>query len=95
MGDAQMSSNEAMLNHDMHAFYSNFLNLMRDDQLIGCETRQGDGGGSCPNAALAAGSIADVTPFTTGPYGAFPGSVVWQVCAPQCMVSLVLAQASR
>ena len=52
---------------DMQAFYSNFLDLIRDDQLIGCETRTGEGGGSCPNPALAAGSIADVTPFTTGP----------------------------
>ena len=66
MGDAQMSSNEAMLNHEMSAFYSNFLDLMRDDQLIGCEAKQGEGGGSCPDAALASGSIADVTPFTTG-----------------------------
>ena len=51
----------------MQAFYSNFLDLIRDDQLIGCETRTGEGGGSCANPALAAGSIADVTPFTTGP----------------------------
>ena len=51
----------------MQAFYANFLDLIRDDQLIGCETRTGEGGGSCPNPALAAGSIADVTPFTTGP----------------------------
>eukprot|EP01043_Picozoa_sp_COSAG02_P038321 COSAG02_NODE_2945_length_7687_cov_25.192541_7_plen_209_part_00 len=68
----------------MHAqaFYTNFLDLIRDDQLIGCEAKQGEGGQSCPDAALAAGSIADVTPFTTGPYGAFPGSVVWQSAYP-------------
>ena len=42
----------------MQAFYANFLDLIRDDQLIGCETRTGEGGGSCPNPALAAGSIA-------------------------------------
>jgi hypothetical protein len=64
------------------AFYKNFLVLIRDDQLIGCEAMQGEGGQSCPDAALAAGSIADVTPFTTGPYGAFPGSVVWQAAYP-------------
>ena len=64
------------------AFYTNFLNLIRDDQLMGCETKQGEGGQSCPNAVLSAGSIADVTPFTTGPYGAFPGSVVWQAAYP-------------
>ena len=56
MGDAQMSSNEAILNHDMEAFYANFLNLIRDDQLMGCETKQGEGGQSCSNAALAAGT---------------------------------------
>lgn len=74
-----MSSNEAMLNHDMHAFYANFLNLIRDDQLMGCERMDAINGDlACKNPALAAGSVADVTPFTTGPYGAFPGSVVWQ-----------------
>ena len=77
-----MSSNEAMLNHDMHAFYKNFLDLIRDDQLMGCETKQGEGGQSCTDPTLNAGSIADVTPFTTGPYGAFPGSVVWQAAYP-------------
>lgn len=61
-----MSSNEAMLNHDMHMFYSNFLDLMRDDQLMGCEVMAAiNGDAVCPNPALAAGSIGDVTPFTT------------------------------
>ena len=33
MGDAHMSSNEAMMNHDMQTFYLNFLRNIRDDQL--------------------------------------------------------------
>jgi len=82
MGDAQMSSNEALLNHDMEAFYGNYLDLIRDDQLIGCEIPTGEGGGSCSNAALHRGSLPDVVPFTTGPYGAFPGSTVWQAAYP-------------
>ena len=82
MGDAHMSSGEAILNHDMEAFYSNFLDLMRDDQNIGCEVPMGEGGGSCSDAALHRGSLPDVVPFTTGPYGAFPGSTVWQSAYP-------------
>jgi hypothetical protein len=66
MGDAHMSSNEAILNSDMHAFYRNFLALIRDDQLIGCAAAGGTGGSACANPALHKGSVADVTPFTTG-----------------------------
>ena len=51
-----MSSNEAMLNYDMHAFYANFLNLIRDDQLMGCELMDAINGDlACKNPALAAG----------------------------------------
>ena len=82
MGDAQVSSNEAMLNFDMEAFYNNYLRVMRDDQLIGCETPMGEGGGSCQNAGLHAGSLPDVVPFTTSPYGGFPGSTVWAAAYP-------------
>lgn len=82
LGDAQMSSDEAMLNHDMEAFYANFLDVIRDDQLLGCEVPMGEGGGSCSDAALKEGSLPDVVPFTTGPYGGFPGSVVWQAAYP-------------
>jgi len=32
MGDGQLSADEAIFNFDMAAFYSNWLNLMRDDQ---------------------------------------------------------------
>eukprot|EP00665_Eupelagonemidae_sp_cell47_P006968 gene6968-3343_t len=82
LGDAHVSSNEAMLNHDMRAFYRHFLRLIRDDQRLGCGAAVGEGGGGCADPAAAAGSLPDVVPFTTGPYGGFPGSPVWQAAYP-------------
>lgn len=79
MGDAQVTSNEAMLNFDMQAFYENFLDAMRDDQLWGCSSRHNDGGQTCGgmSAAEAAGSLPDVVPFDG--IGGNPGCPVWQV----------------
>ena len=47
MGDAQVSSNEAMLNFDMESFYVNFFKDIRNDQLLGCESRHSDSGRVC------------------------------------------------
>lgn len=77
-GDAHMSSYCQTLNNDMKSFYRHFLRLIRDDQQLGCETPVGHGGQGCSVAQSQRGSIPDVVPFTTGPYGGFPGSPVWQ-----------------
>ena len=52
MGDAQASADEANLNYDMQAFYSEFLNKIRDDQLRYDGTHPTD-----------KGALADVVPF--------------------------------
>eukprot|EP00656_Telonema_subtile_P057673 TRINITY_DN9541_c0_g2_i4.p1 TRINITY_DN9541_c0_g2~~TRINITY_DN9541_c0_g2_i4.p1 ORF type:complete len:563 (+),score=74.38 TRINITY_DN9541_c0_g2_i4:1409-3097(+) len=79
MGDAQVSSNEAMLNFDMQAFYESFLHAMRDTQLWGCAARHNDGGSTCGGQTTqeAAGSLPDVVPFDG--IGGSPGCPVWSV----------------
>eukprot|EP00054_Salpingoeca_dolichothecata_P025500 m.179111 g.179111 ORF g.179111 m.179111 type:complete len:1109 (+) comp25377_c0_seq1:111-3437(+) len=75
MGDAHMSSLEAQVNRDMQSFHENFLRNIRDDQLYGCTHNPHS---ACSDPSSDAGSVGDVTPFTTTPYGSFPGSPVWQ-----------------
>ena len=65
MGDAQASSDEAMLNFDMLTFYRKFLRDMADDQ----SRWRGD--------AADAGSLPDVVPYDG--IGGHPGCLVWQV----------------
>ena len=66
MGDAQVTSHEAMLNFDMQTFYEKFFDDIRDDQVWGCSSRHSDGGLTCNaggggqlTAAEAAGSVAE------------------------------------
>lgn len=71
MGDAQVTSHEAMLNFDMQTFYEKFFDDIRDDQVWGCSSRHSDGGLTCTaggggsvahnqlTAAEAAGSVAE------------------------------------
>lgn len=75
MGDAFLSSNEAMFNFDMQAFYESWLRSIRDDQRRGCASRIPT---PCPDPAAEAGSVGDVSPFERTPYGLFPGSPAWQ-----------------
>ena len=65
MGDAQSSSDEAMLNFDMRGFYSKFLNDMLDDQARWDESSSDKG------------ALADVVPYDG--IGGLPGCQVWQV----------------
>ena len=66
-GDAQSSSDEAMLNFDMRGFYAKYLRDMMDDQ-----SRRD------PNVpANESGAIADVVPYDG--IGGLPGCPVWQV----------------
>ena len=84
MGDAHMSSDGLMQHYNSLDFHAQFLQSMRDDQLKGCSSvadtplYQHCNGETDPMAiALMDGSIPDVVPYSTGPYGSFPGSPVW------------------
>jgi hypothetical protein len=63
MGDAQSSADEANMNFDMHAFYEEFMNKIRDDQLRYDENHPDD-----------KGALADVVPFDG--IGGNPGCTV-------------------
>lgn len=79
MGDAHMSANEFAFNFDCRQFHRSFLQSIRDDQVRGCQYNPlTDRDAPCGDPVLQNGSVPDVTPFTTGPYGANPGSPVWQ-----------------
>jgi len=70
MGDAHMSSSELAFNFDGQQFHRSFLSSIRDDQIRGCQNNPAtDRDSPCSNPALMNGSVPDVTPFTTGPYG--------------------------
>lgn len=66
MGDAQSSADEAAMNFDMLAFYSEFMNKIGDDQ------SRFDG-----NHPDDKGALADVVPFDG--IGGNPGCPIWQV----------------
>ena len=66
-GDAQTSSEEAMLNFGMQRFYTKYLDDIRDDQL----RYNGNHGNDT-------GAVADVIPYDG--IGGNPGCPVWQVC---------------
>ena len=65
-GDAQTTSESAMMNFGMQGFYEKFLNDIRDDQLRFDSNHRND-----------TGAIADVVPFDG--VGGNPGCPVWQV----------------
>lgn len=70
MGDAHMSSSELAFNYDCRQFHRSFLQSIRDDQLRGCQHNPlTDRDSPCSNPAQMNGSVPDVTPYTTGPYG--------------------------
>ena len=65
-GDAQTTSDSAMMNLDMQGFYTKFLDDIRDDQLRYNANHRND-----------TGAIADVVPYDG--VGGNPGCPVWQV----------------
>jgi hypothetical protein len=72
LGDAQVTSQEAMLNFDMQGFYLKFFRDIRHDQLWGCHFK------SCGMPAnRSAGSLPEVVPYDG--IGGWPGCPVWQV----------------
>lgn len=79
MGDAHMSASELAFNFNAQQFHRSFLQAIADDQRRGCQGNpQTDRDAPCSNPALNNGSVPDVTPYTTGPYGSNPGAPVWQ-----------------
>ena len=86
MGDAGISSVSLGMFFDSFAFHTNFLRLIRDNQVKGCWNQPNTTiYGACTTkepmgaAKWFNGSVPDVTPFPTGPYGGNPGSTDWQV----------------
>eukprot|EP00971_Amphidinium_carterae_P270127 5359425-Amphidinium_carterae.1 len=82
MGDAQITSLQASLNFDTTAFYRQWLQAMRDDQVTGCSTSPGvrgdeDGASACCDpAALTFGcNFKGVTDNFTNSVGSVPDTV--------------------
>jgi len=90
MGDAGLSSSSLATFYASLPFHVNFLRLIADNQRKGCTDQpKTDLYGPCtappgkgPAAAWFNGSVPDVVPFSTGPYGGNPGSTDWQAAYP-------------
>ena len=89
MGDAGISSLSLSTLFDTSAFHINFLNRIADNQIKSCVDQPITSiAGPCVhidpitkiNDALTfyKGSVPDVVPFSTSPYGINPGTVDWQ-----------------
>ena len=87
MGDAGISSSSLQTFFDAFAFHANFLRLLVDNQVKGCTDQptttingpcKAPPGVQGPAKQWFNGSVPDVTPFPTSPYGANPGSTDWQ-----------------
>ena len=97
MGDAGLSSASLNTFYDAFAFHANFLQLIRDNQKKMCvnqPTTSIYGPCKTPDGSNAAvyfnGSVPDVTPFATGPYGGNPGTTDWQAAYPMVARALLL-----
>jgi hypothetical protein len=106
MGDAGISSSSLQTFYDAFAFHANFLRLLADDQQKGCTDQPTTTIYSAcrapPNApaglgaaAWFNGSVPDVTPFPTGPYGGNPGSTDWQTAFPVIARNVLLHYGAR
>jgi hypothetical protein len=75
MGDAAISSSSLQTFYDSYAFHANFLRLLVDNQQKGCTDQPTTtlykpcSIAGKDAAAWFNGSVPDVTPFPTGPYG--------------------------
>ena len=85
MGDAGITSASLQQFYDSFSFHANFLRLIVDNQIKGCTDQpQTTISGPCTvksgsAAAYFNGSVPDVVPFSTSPYGGNPGTTDWQV----------------
>ena len=92
MGDAGISSSSLQTFYDAFAFHANFLRLLVDNQQKQCVDQPTTtiyhacaapaNAAGMSSAAWFNGSVPDVTPFPTGPYGGNPGSTDWQTAFP-------------
>eukprot|EP00944_MAST-04C_sp_MAST-4C-sp1_P004731 g4731.t1 len=85
MGDAGITSLSLQEFFDSFAFHANFLRRIVDNQRKGCTDQPTTNNGHpCqhqgaePAAQWFNGSVPDVVPFPTSPYGGNPGTVDWQ-----------------
>ena len=85
MGDAGITALSLGTFYDSFAFHANFVRLIRDNQRKTCvDQPQTTINGPCTTtdprgaAAFFNGSVPDVVPFATSPYGGNPGTVDWQ-----------------
>ena len=96
MGDAGVSAASLHTFYDAHAFHAHFLQLIVDAQLKGCTDQPTTTiAGPCTHptedpAKFFNGSVPDVTPFSTSPYGSNPGTTDWQAAFVLVARSLVL-----
>ena len=101
MGDAGISSSSLATFFDSEAFHVNFLRLIRDNQRKLCTTQpQTTINGPCHSALHNAttyfnGSVPDVVPFPTSPYGGNPGSTDWQTAYVMIARSVLLHYGAR
>ena len=99
MGDAGVSSSSLGTFFDSLSFHSNFLRLIADNQRKGCTDQPTTSiyrpcttppPHTAPAAVWFNGSVPDVVPFSTGPYGSNPGTVDWQAAYVMVARSLLL-----
>ena len=97
MQDAGISSSSLQTFYDSFAFHANFIRLIADNQKKGCTNQPSTSIykpchhlGPESSAAWFNGSVPDVTPFATGPYGANPGTTDWQVAYVMIARNMVL-----
>lgn len=97
MQDAGISSSSLQTFYDSFAFHANFIRLIADNQKKGCTNQPSTSiykpchhSGPESSAVWFNGSVPDVTPFPTGPYGGNPGTTDWQVAYVMIARNMVL-----
>ncbi len=98
MGDAGLSATSLNSFFDAFSFHTNFLRLIRDAQRKQCWDQPSTSiYGPCTSQThqFYNGSVPDVTPFPTGPYGGNPGTNDWQTAYPLIAHALLEAYPSR
>lgn len=100
MGDAGISSSSLQTFYDAFAFHANFLRLLVDAQQKQCVNQPTTtiyhacsapaNAKGMKSDAWFNGSVPDVTPFPTGPYGGNPGSTDWQTAFPVIARNILL-----
>ena len=105
MADAGLTASSLATFFDSQAFHTNFLRLIRDNQRKLCTAQPvttkdkpcvaPPSAGNATAAAWFNGSVPDVVPFSTAPYGSNPGSADWQAAYPMTARALLLHYGER